>query len=81
MNFFRRNWYNIGLGVGLLTAVILFFKWQELTVIQRLLFMNFIAMTVHEFEEFGFPGGMPILLNKEKSNSPRPDRYRKIRIQ
>lgn len=75
MQFIRRNWYSIGLVIGMITAIILAIKWQDLSVIQRLLFMNFVAMTIHEFEEFGFPGGMPILLNKEKSKSEFPDRY------
>lgn len=75
MKFLRRRWYDIGLVVGLVTAVVLCFIWSDITVIQRLLLMNFIVMTVHEFEEFGFPGGMPILLNKVKSKSESPDRY------
>lgn len=75
MRFLRRNWYSIGLCIGIITAIILAFTWKDLSVIQRLLFMNFIAMTVHEFEEFGYPGGMQILMNVEKSKSEWPDRY------
>lgn len=75
MKFIRRNWYNIGLCVGIITAIILAFTWSGLSTIQRLLFMNFITMTIHQFEEFGFPGGMPQLLNAEVSDSERPDRY------
>ncbi len=44
-------------------------------MVQRLLYLNFAAMTVHPFEEFGFPGGMPVLPNAEKMKSERPDRY------
>ena len=75
MKFLRRNWYSIGLVVGLIAAIILPFIWKDLSVVQRLLYLNFIAMTVHQFEEFGFPGGMPILLNRELKKSERPDRY------
>lgn len=75
MKFVRRNWYSIGLVIGIISAMILPFGWKGMSVVQRLLYLNFIAMTVHQFEEFGFPGGMPILLNAEKMKSERPDRY------
>lgn len=75
MEFFRHNWYKIGLGVGILTAVILPFFWNDMGVVQRLLFLNFIAMTIHQFEEFGFPGGVPYLMNVRWSQSNTPDRY------
>lgn len=51
MKFLRRNWYSIGLVVGLIAAIILPFIWKDLSVVQRLLYLNFIAMTVHQFEE------------------------------
>lgn len=44
-------------------------------MVQRLLYLNFVAMTVHPFEEFGFPRGMPVLPNAEKMKSEPPDRY------
>lgn len=75
MKFLRRNWYSIGLIIGMITAVILVFVWKDISVIQRLLLLNFIVMTVHQFEEFGFPGGMPILFNVEVKKSEQPDRY------
>lgn len=42
--------------------------------VQRLLFLNFIDMTV-QFDEFSFPGGVPCLMNVRQSNSSMPDRY------
>lgn len=56
MKFLRRNWYSVGLFFWLVAAITLFFIWNDITVVQRLLLMNFITMTVHQFEEFGFPG-------------------------
>lgn len=75
MKFFRRYWYCIGLAAGTVCAIWLFFSWKNLGVIQRLLFLNFIFMTIHQFEEFGFPGGVPYLFNEYKCKSPHPDRY------
>lgn len=75
MKFIRRNWYSIGLCIGIMALISLPFLWKHFSVVQRLLYMNFIAMTIHQFEEFGFPGGMPILLNAELMKSDRPERY------
>jgi len=75
MGYLRRNWYTMGLIFGIIAAIVLIFIWDDISIIQRLLLLNFIAMTLHQFEEFGFPGGMPILLNVEKAKSEFPDRY------
>lgn len=63
MNFLRRHWYNVGLIVALITAVILFFQWEELGILRTLILLNFIALLLHQFEEFGFPGGGPAIAN------------------
>ena len=75
MNFFRHNWYKIGLFIGIITAITLPFYWSDINIVQRLLLLNFIAMTVHQFEEFGYPGGVPYLMNVEQCHSEYPDRY------
>ena len=75
MNFLRHNWYKIGLFIGIITAITLPFYWSDINVVQRLLLLNFIAMTIHQFEEFGYPGGVPYLMNVEQCHSEHPDRY------
>ena len=42
---------------------------------QRLLLLNFVALLVHQYEEYGWPGGLPAILNMVLRPSPTPDRY------
>ena len=60
---------------GIITAITLPFYWSDINIVQRLLLLNFIAMTVHQFEEFGYTGGVPYLMNVEQCHSEHPDRY------
>ena len=76
MKFWRRNWYYIG---GILFVTLSFFMgfWGSLfSHIQVIMIYSFMAMLVHQFEEYGWPGGFPSIVNiiqfKETQN---PDRY------
>lgn len=75
MKTLRRNWYNIGGIIAILSAIFLFFIWNDLSVLQRLLFLNFIAVLIHQYEEYGFPGGEPAIMNMAIQPSSTPDRY------
>ena len=76
MNFYRHNWYYLG---GILFVVLSFYMgfWGSMfSRIQVILIFSFMAMLVHQFEEYAFPGGFPsitnILMFGEKE---APDRY------
>ena len=75
MKFFRRHWYNIGLAVAVIAAIFLVLQWNSMGILQKVLLLNFIAILVHQFEEYGFPGGEPAIMNIALQNSPTPDRY------
>lgn len=75
MNFLRHNWYYIGAVIGACTLVYVLFAWKNLTILQRLLLLNFVTMTFHQLSEFGFPGGMPYASNVINAHSDVPDRY------
>lgn len=75
MKFFTRHWYNIGLIVLIFTLAFLGFNWSSLEMLQRLQLMSFIAILFHQFEEYGFPGGEPAIMNIALQNSDMPDRY------
>jgi hypothetical protein len=75
MNFLRRHWYNVGLFVAIVSIVYLIFAWGDMWVLQRLLFMNFIVLLLHQFEEYGFPGGEPAIMNMALQPSSTPNRY------
>jgi Protein of unknown function with HXXEE motif len=75
MKFFRRHWYNIGLVVAIITLVYLLFSWHSILIVRRLILLNFVAILLHQFEEYGFPGGEPAIINMVIRPSQTPDRF------
>ena len=53
----------------------LVFFWNQMDVLVRLLLISFIAILVHQYEEYGLPGGEPGIMNIALRNSEIPDRY------
>ena len=75
MKFFRRHWYDLGGIVALGATVYLVIFWNQLETLVRLNLMSFIAILVHQFEEYRLPGGEPAIMNMALQNSDIPDRY------
>ena len=50
-----RHWYNIGLAVALAAAALLAIYWKDMSVLLRMNTISFIAMLIHQFEEYGLP--------------------------
>jgi hypothetical protein len=46
-----------------------------LDTIQKILLLNFAVLLLHEFEEYGWPGGLPTFMNQVMRPNERPDRY------
>lgn len=62
--FYRRYWAAIG---GLLFVGLAFFiglRGQNLPDLQRFMVLMFMALLFHQFEEYIYPGGFPLALNK-----------------
>lgn len=76
MKFWRRNWYYIG---GILFIALAFFMgfWGKIfSQIQVILIFSFMAMLVHQFEEYALPGGFPSITNIIAFGEKiAPDRY------
>jgi Protein of unknown function with HXXEE motif len=75
MKTLRRHWYNIGLVVAIIVIVFLVINWNDIQIIRKLLLLNFIALLLHQFEEYGLPGGEPAIMNMVLQPSDVPDRY------
>ncbi|MDR1006845.1 MAG: HXXEE domain-containing protein [Bacteroidales bacterium] len=75
MKFLNRHWYNIGGVIAILAIAYLIIDWQQMEMLQRLLLMSFIAILIHQYEEYGFPGGEPAIMNMVLQESDIPDRY------
>ncbi len=63
LNFIRRNWYYMGGLLFVALAVVLGIFWNDMSVLRRLMLMSFMALLVHQFEEYAFPGGFPAIMN------------------
>lgn len=76
MNFYRHHWYDFGLVIFvLLTFYLIFIGTDQLSAIQVILVANFMALLLHQFEEYRLPGGAAIVINRvlygEKANYRR----------
>ncbi|MGO0060434.1 HXXEE domain-containing protein [Brevibacillus fluminis] len=75
MNALRKYWQDFGLLVAIAVGVYLFMEWGVLTAPRRLLWLSFIAILVHQFEEYRWPGYFGGLFNGLIFRSEQPERY------
>jgi hypothetical protein len=73
MNFFRLHWFDIGLMLAV--AVGAFVLVAHPTGIALLLWLNLMALFLHQFEEYHYPGYFPGMMNEVMFSSQQPDRY------
>jgi hypothetical protein len=62
MRWYFRHFYDVGIGVALIALA-----WGvliELDTLQKILLLSFAVLCIHEFEEYGWPGGFPSLMNR-----------------
>jgi hypothetical protein len=76
MGFFRRHWYDVGAVVAAAAIISLIAGWQDMSVLRRLLALNFIVLLIHQYEEYGWPGGEPAIMNMGLQRSDCPNRYK-----
>jgi hypothetical protein len=76
MNYYRHHWYYVG---GVLFVALSFFMgfWGTwFSQIQVILIFSFMAMLLHQFEEYALPGGFPTVTNMLVfGEKDIPDRY------
>ena len=68
MKWFCRHWYEVGLIPAGVALVCLIVWWNDCSVLQRICIVNFIGILLHQFEEYGLPGGAPVFINKYMRN-------------
>lgn len=64
MTIFRNYWFRFGGGLLVLIALGLAISHPQLTRIQWLLILNFMALLGHQLEEYQLPGGAPLVINR-----------------
>lgn len=76
MKFYSRNWYYIGGILFVIMSFVMGFFGDGVSQIEKILIFSFMSLLVHQFEEYGLPGGFPaffnVIMNGEKE---APDRY------
>jgi hypothetical protein len=75
MNFLRKYWQDIGGIVALVVSAALFINQQNMQEIRIILWLSFVAILVHQFEEYRWPGYFPGIFNIVIFKSGIPDRY------
>ena len=63
MKFYRRNWYYIGGILFVALSFLMGFWGSNISPIQLILIYSFMALLVHQFEEYAWPGGFPAVMN------------------
>lgn len=75
MDILIYHWYDLGIIPGLLMIYYYRTNYRTLSTPQKLLIANFLALIIHQFEEYRFPGGFPAIMNEVVQSSDIPDRY------
>lgn len=52
MKFWCRYWHTVGLGVAAIAGILLAIFWNDMSVLVRIHTLNFIAINLHQFEEY-----------------------------
>lgn len=73
MNFLRLHWFDFGIVVGILASG--YVRLEQFTELELVLWLNLIALFLHQFEEYRYPGYFPGMLNTVMFHSKQPDRY------
>ena len=76
MKFYRRNWYYIGGILFVILSFVMGFFGHLVSHIVMILIFSYMALLVHQFEEYGLPGGFPALFNVIiNGETQAPDRF------
>lgn len=73
MNFLRLHWFDVGLALALVVLGFLLIANQS--ALALLLWINLLALFLHQAEEYRYPGYFPGMMNVVMFASRLPDRY------
>jgi hypothetical protein len=74
--FYSRTWYYIGGIMFVVLAFVVGFFGETFNPVSKILTLSFMALLVHQFEEYAFPGGFPAVMNAAWMGEKEvPDRY------
>ncbi len=63
-NFYRNNWFRLTFPTFIaISFYMIFWGAHSLSAIQIILTASFMALLIHQFEEYVLPGGAPVIIN------------------
>ncbi len=76
MRFYKEHWYYIGGLYFVALSFIMGFWGSHVSHVQLILIFSFMALLMHQFEEYALPGGFPAVFNMAVGGElKKPDRY------
>lgn len=76
MRFYKQHWYYFSAVLFVILVFVMGFWGDNVSQLQKILIYNYMAILVHQFEEYILPGGFPYITNalvlREKD---APERY------
>ncbi|GGF68266.1 hypothetical protein GCM10010912_11580 [Paenibacillus albidus] len=75
MNLLRKYWPDLGILVGVITGIGIGINLQNMSELNLILWLSFVAILVHQFEEYRWPGYFGGLFNVVIFKSEHPERY------
>ncbi|MFK4302897.1 MULTISPECIES: HXXEE domain-containing protein [unclassified Paenibacillus] len=75
MNFLRKYWQDAGAIIGVIVCIGLLMNRAIFSDITGILWLSFVAILFHQFEEYRWPGYFAGLFNNVMFKSETPDRY------
>ena len=65
MKFLRDNWFRLGVIVfAALSYYMIFWGCDQLSSIQKILMASLMVLPIHQYEEYVFSGGGPVVINR-----------------
>lgn len=76
MKWYRNNWYYVGGGVFVALSFYMGLFRSDIDPVRKILVFSFMALMIHQFEEYVLPGGFPMCWNMGVVGERKsPERY------
>lgn len=76
MKWYCNNWYYVGGVLFIIQAFILILFESDMEFLTKMMCLSFMALNVHQFEEYAIPGGFPMVMNMAFMEEKEvPERY------
>lgn len=76
MKWYRDNWFYVGGILFIIQAFALILFGSDMEFLTKIMCLSFMALNVHQFEEYAIPGGFPMVMNMAFMGEKEvPERY------